>query len=55
MWNLTVRMAQKRNIDGIEHLWVCPDTACKPQKDIMALTVEDIFLGSISQKYMVSI
>lgn len=45
MWNLTVRMARKPNIDGIEHLWESPDTACKPQKDILALTVEDIFLG----------
>ena len=45
MWNLTVRMARKPNIDGIEHLWQSPDTACKPLKDILALTVEDIFLG----------
>ena len=45
MWNLTVCMAWKPNIEGIEHLWESPDTACKPQKDILALTVEDIFLG----------
>lgn len=46
MWNLTVRMARKPVVNGIEHLWASPDTASKPQKDVMSLTVEDIFLGN---------
>lgn len=45
MWNLTVRMARRPVVSGIEHLWASHDTARKPQKDIMSLTVEDIILG----------
>ena len=51
MWNLTVRMARKPLVSGIEHLWASHDTAKKPQKDIMSLTVEDIILGELSLNY----
>lgn len=40
MWNLTVRMARKPNVN----------TASKPQKDVLSLTVEDIFLGKREKK-----
>ena len=47
MWNMTVRMARKPVIDDIQHLWASTDSAVKPQRDVMSLTVEDIFLGTI--------
>ena len=37
MWNLSVLMARKPVVDGIEHLWTNPDTASKPLKDRMSL------------------
>lgn len=46
MWNLTVRMARKPNVEDIQDLWENVNTASKPQKDVLSLTVEDIFLDS---------
>ena len=45
MWNLTVRMAKKPNVEDIQDLWGNVNTASKQQKDVLSLTVEDIFLG----------
>lgn len=50
MWNLTVRMARKPNVEDIQDLWENVNTASKPQKDVLSLTVEDIFLGKREKK-----
>lgn len=50
MWNLTVRMARKPNVEDIQDLWENVNTASKPQKDVLSLTVEDICLGKREKK-----
>ena len=44
MWNLTGRAAIIPNIQGIENLMSCKETATMSQTDIGSIKVEDVFL-----------
>ncbi|XP_078667368.1 uncharacterized protein LOC144909179 [Branchiostoma floridae x Branchiostoma belcheri] len=46
MWNFTVRMAIKPNLEGIKELFTAKETAEVPQKPVEDLTADDIFLHS---------
>ena len=46
MWNFTVRSVIKPNINGIENLFLCKETAEQPQMCSENLTVEHILLSS---------
>ena len=47
MWNLTGRAAIIPNIEGIEDLISCKETATMSQTDISSIKVEDLFLGKL--------
>ena len=44
MWNLTGRAAMIPNIQGIENLMSCKETATMSQTDTGSIKVEDLFL-----------
>ncbi|KAI8487323.1 hypothetical protein Bbelb_351210 [Branchiostoma belcheri] len=46
IWNFTVRMAIKPNLEGIEELFASKETEEMPQKPVEDLTADDIFLQS---------
>ncbi|XP_078591192.1 uncharacterized protein LOC144870649 [Branchiostoma floridae x Branchiostoma japonicum] len=46
MWNFTVRMAIKPDLEGIEELFSAKETAEMPQKPVEDLTADDVFLHS---------
>ncbi|CAH1248585.1 Hypp8272 [Branchiostoma lanceolatum] len=46
MWNFTVRMALKPNLEGIQELFCAKETAEMPQKPVEDLTADDVFLGA---------
>ncbi|XP_066290643.1 uncharacterized protein [Branchiostoma lanceolatum] len=46
MWNFTVRMAIKPNLEGIKELFTANETSEMPQKPVEDLTADDVFLHS---------
>ncbi|KAI8490282.1 hypothetical protein Bbelb_320200 [Branchiostoma belcheri] len=46
MWNFTVRMAIKPNLEGIKELFETKDTAEIPQKPVEDVTVDDVFIDA---------